>query len=96
MILAVIVAIGIWALSGESNYSNNKNDLLAYTILNDSFNIQLAFDSLLVADTNPSNIVFPNNVNSTYSTLNILDPLNGIIINYVNPESFTIDPFFFW
>lgn len=96
LVVAIITALSIWILSGQVNTSssinNNKNDLLASAILNDSANIQLAFDTLLINGANSYNIIFSPNISSTSSSPNILDPLNGIVINSVNPDAFKYDP----
>ena len=88
VIVAVIVAIGVWALSGQTNTSNSGNstsDIQASSIVNDASSIKLAFDSLLINGANSANIVFVPNQPSTGSVPNMLDPSNGI--QYPKPNS---------
>lgn len=90
VIVAVIVAIGIWALSGQtntSNASNRTNDIQASTLINDSVNIKLAFDKLVINGANSYSVVFIPNVASTATAPNILDTVNGITLPKVNPNA---------
>jgi len=81
VIVAVIVAIGVWALSGQTNTSSSADSstsILASTIVNDSSSIKLAYDTLNIQ--NASNIVFVPNQSSNSNSQNILDPLNSIAV----------------
>ena len=76
VIVAVIVAIGVWALSGKTNSNNSgegSNSILASTIVNDGSSIKLAFDTLTIKGV--SNIIFVPNQSGEN---NVLDPVNGI------------------
>lgn len=76
VIVAVIVAIGVWAISGKTNTNNSgdsSNSIMASTIVNDSSSIKLAYDSLNIAGV--SNIIFVPNQSGAN---NMLDPVNGI------------------
>lgn len=78
VIVAIVVAIGVWALSGQSNSSSSQNssaELVVSSILNDSSSIKSRFDELVIGGANPENITFKPNLASSY---NILDPQNGI------------------
>lgn len=83
VIVAVTVAIGIWAISGNSNVgqlSSNTNDIKINAIFNEANNIKGQFDYLLTKGYDPRTIVYIPNVASTNSAPNILDPVNGINI----------------
>lgn len=89
VIVAVIVAIGIWSLSGQSNSSTASDktvDVQISGILNDANAIKLAFDNLIINGASSSSIVFTPNVASTASAPNVLDPINGITLPKVNPN----------
>lgn len=93
-IVVIISVISIWALSFEFNSSSTskyKNDIYAQSLLNDSSNIQLAFNNLIINGADSYSIVFTPNVASTISAPNILDPINGLIINKTNPGAFSND-----
>jgi len=89
VIVAVIVAIGVWALSGKTNTSNSGDSsvsIMASTIVNDSSSIKLAYDTLNIAGV--SNIIFmPNQTGQN----NMLDPVNGITSSKANPKSINSD-----
>lgn len=89
VIVAVIVAIGVWALSGKTN-SNSSGDsatsIMASTIVNDSLSIKLAYDTLNIKGI--SNIIFMPNQNGDN---NILDPVNGISVSKANPQAINKD-----
>lgn len=97
VIVAVIVAIGVWALSGKTN-TNNSGDsstsILASTIINDSSSIKLAYDTLNISGV--SNIIFmPNQAGAN----NILDPVNGITTYKASAQAINKDlpePMGFW
>ena len=81
VIVAVIVAIGVWALSGQTNTSNSGNstsDIQASSIVNDASSIKLAFDTLIVNGSDATKVVFVPNTASTAGAPNMLDPTNGI------------------
>jgi type II secretory pathway pseudopilin PulG len=83
VIVAVVSAIGIWALSGKSNTSNSgdaSNSLLASSLIQDSSSFKLAYDTLQINGT--SNIVFVPGLNAAN---NILDAKTGV--EYSTPSS---------
>ncbi len=80
VIVAVIVAIGIWALSGQANTdsgSNASTDVLASGIVTDGQALKLGFDTIVINGGNASQIVFtPGDPNP----LNVLNPVTGIAL----------------
>lgn len=90
VIVAVIVAIGVWALSGQTNTSNLGNstsDIQAASIINDSSSMKLAFDSLIVNGYSASSIVFLPNTASTGTAPNMLEPTNGVQVPKPNTKA---------
>lgn len=90
VIVAVIVAIGVWALSGQTNTSNSATssvDIQAASLINDSGAIKSAFDSLLIGGANATSIVFTPNTASTTAAPNMLDPSTGIQVPKVNSNA---------
>lgn len=77
VVVAVIVAIGIWALSGQANTSDNSANVkpLASAILNDSSSIKASFDKILIDGGSASSVVFQP---ALQDKNNILDPNDGI------------------
>lgn len=89
VIVAVIVAIGIWALSGQSNAQNNSdstNDIMMSEIINGSSSIKLAYDKLVINGANPLEVNYSRS--DEPDALNILDPLTGIEEPNVNLKAF--------
>lgn len=80
VIVGVIVAIGVWSLSGQSNTntSSSSSDIQAATIINDSISLKTGYDNLIINGANPDNITFIPNTPSTSSSPNILDPGMGV------------------
>lgn len=88
VIVSVIVAIGVWALSGESNTSNSKNnvsDIQIAGLINDGLLFKSAFEQLVINGEDQHKIVFIPNTPSTSSAPNLLDPITGIQAPKVNP-----------
>lgn len=77
VVVAIIVAIGIWALSGQANTSENSANVkpLASAILNDSSSIKSRFDTILIDGGSANNVIFKPTVQDAN---NILDPNKGI------------------
>ncbi len=78
VIVAVIVAIGVWALSGESNSGSSQSttsDVQASSILNDTGSIMSQFDRWIISGYTAERIIFKPNENNPY---NLLDPNSGI------------------
>lgn len=74
VIVAVIVAIGVWALSGQTNTSTSGNssaDIQAASIANDASAIKLAFDTMVINGASPDNIIFKPNDTSSNNVLSI-------------------------
>lgn len=95
VIVAVIVAIGVWALSGQTNTSNSGNstsDIQASSIVNDSGAIKLAFDTLIINGASASSIVFVPNVASTAAAPNMLDPTSGVQVPKPNANAIKPSP----
>jgi type II secretory pathway pseudopilin PulG len=89
-IVILIVAISVWALSGQTNTNNSGNttaDIQAASIGNDASSIKLAFDTLVINGATPSTIIFTPNVATTASTPNILDQTTGLQIPRPNVNS---------
>lgn len=87
VIVAVIVAIGVWALSGQTNTSStgqSTNDIQSAAIINDGASIKLAFDTLITNGTSANNITFMPNISSS---TNMLDPMNGIKVPIANKKA---------
>lgn len=81
VIVAVIVAIGVWALSGQSNTSqnsSNRNDILAGAIVQDGTMYRLQFDKYRIEGKATSDVTFKPGVANTTPFPNILDPVNGM------------------
>lgn len=79
--VSVIVALGVWSLSGQSKVSTSNNlTIQAASIASDTNSIKLVYDALLYKGANVSSIVFQPNTVSTTVNPNILDPSNGITI----------------
>lgn len=88
VIVAVIVTIGVWALSGESNTSSSKNnvsDIQIAGLINDGLLFKSAFEQLVINGEDQHKIVFIPNTPSTSSAPNLLDPITGIQAPKVNP-----------
>lgn len=84
VIVAVIVTLGIWILSGQSNtstLSSSTVDIQASDVLNEANNIKLSYDRLILSGKDSTQIIFMPNLSSDY---NILDPQNGIQISNLN------------
>lgn len=78
VIVAAIVAIGVWALSGSSNSGSSQNttsDIQISSLLNDTGSIMSQFDRLVISGYNPDKIVFKPNESNSY---NLLDPSVGV------------------
>lgn len=86
VIVAAIVAIGIWSLSGQRRISNDNNiDVQVSALINDSIAIQAAYDNLLIRNgVGSTSITFLPNTASTVAAPNILDPVTGIQVPKVN------------
>lgn len=88
VIVAVIVVIGVWALSGQANVESTSekstSDVQANIIINDSSSIKLAFDNLIINGISSDNITFLPNLSSS---TNMLDPITGIQTPMVNRNS---------
>lgn len=87
VIVAVIVAIGVWALSGQSNVSSTGNgslDIQASSVINDAMAIQSSYDRLIINGNTFGSIVFMPNIPSTATDPNMLDPMTGIQVPKVN------------
>lgn len=112
VIVAVIVAIGIWSLSGQTNSSlasNNSTDIQASTIINDANSIKSSFDNITITEqknlytqigsTISANIVFLPNTSSVPGALNVYDPVKGIAPITPNKKSLrenAVDPEGIW
>lgn len=95
VIVAVIVAIGVWALSGQTNTSssgNKTNDIKAAAIINDGAAIKLAFDTLVINGSNANSITLIPNTASTPAIPNLADPTNGIQITKLNSKFLNDNP----
>ncbi|MCU6498205.1 hypothetical protein LPN04_10415 [Rugamonas sp. A1-17] len=78
VIVAVIVAIGVWALSGQANTNDSSKSatIAASSIINESASIKLAFDKIIInGDATKQNVIYKPTVQDK---ANILDPTNGI------------------
>lgn len=85
--VGIIVAIGAWSLSGQSNISNTNNiNIQASSIASDTNSIKLVYDALLYKGANVSDITFKPNIASTVVNPNILDPSNGITMPKVSSD----------
>ncbi len=62
--MAVIVAIGVWALSGQANTNDTSASVkpLASAILTDSAKLNLAFQKVLINGGSASNVLFKPNL----------------------------------
>lgn len=82
IIIVLIVGMSAWMLSGQTNtesiLNNNTVEVQATSIVEDSNNIKLYFDSLVYNGTDPMSIVFQPNAVSAGGAPNLLDPVNGI------------------
>lgn len=89
ILVVIIAAIGIWALSGSTNTSGASSGgakIQASSILNDSSSIKLAFDSLIINGTHKDSITYAldGSVNSM---------LTGMAAPTVSANSFKSDAF---
>jgi hypothetical protein len=90
VVVAVIVAIGVWALSGQTNTSttgNSTSDIQASSIVSDGAAIKLSFDNLVINGSSASTVVFVPNVASTATAPNMLDPTVGIQVPRPNANA---------
>lgn len=91
VIVAVIVAIGVWALSGQANTesgSNASTDVLASGIVTDGQALKLGFDTVLIGGANPAQVIFkPGDT----SALNVLNPVTGIALPAVPAKAINND-----
>lgn len=81
VIVAVIVAIGVWALSGQSNTndSNKRASISASSLISESSSIKLAFDKIIInGDGVKSSITYMPGVPDKS---NILDPSDGLSLS---------------
>lgn len=88
IIVAVIVAIGIWTTSGQTNVSNaNMDDIYASAIITDAEKIKLGFQkieinggihSYFVGGGSGSNIIKYSPLSTPGDPYNVLDPKFGI------------------
>ena len=95
VIVAVIVAIGVWALSGQTNTSasgNSSSDIQAAAIINDSSGIKVIFDMLVVNGTDPEKIILKPNITSTSTVPNMADPKSGFQITKLNSKFLNANP----
>jgi len=78
VVVAIVAALGVWAMSGQSNTSSSaasSNSVTASSIINDSSSVKDAFDSLLVGGNVATAITF---IPNTAGLTNMLDPTTGI------------------
>lgn len=90
VIVAVVVAIGIWALSGSSNTSQNNAgnyDTTAMAVIQDGLSIKSAYDQYIIQGNLREYIIYMPNVNGTDRNPNILDPIKGITIPNVSSKA---------
>lgn len=76
--VAIIGALGVWALSGQTNTSNanaSAADVMGGGIVNDGSSIKTQFDTLLINGSAAAGITF---VPGTAGVNNMLDPTKGI------------------
>lgn len=62
VIVAVIVAIGIWSLSGQnntSNYSEKGKELVVAALFNDAATLKLEYDSVVIRGQDPFSALTP-------------------------------------
>lgn len=88
IIVAVIIAIGIWTTSGQSNVSNaNMDEIYAAAIITDGEKIKLGFQkveinggihSYFVGGSSASNVIKYSPLASVGDPYNVLDPKFGI------------------
>lgn len=77
VIVVIIAAIGVWAMSGQTNTSTSTSstaDVLASSLISDSSTIKLAYDTLVVGGSSANTITFSPD---PAATDNVLDPIKG-------------------
>lgn len=87
VIVAVVIAIGIWALSGNSNTQNTSNaghEALTMSLINDGLIIKSVYDKYLITGIHPELIVYKPGLAWDVKNPNILDPVEGISIPNVS------------
>lgn len=90
VIVAIVVAIGVWALSGQTNTSSQSGnvDIQASALINDSSSIQSRFDQLIISGANPDNIIFKPNISDAN---NVFDTSTGISVLKPSATALRVD-----
>jgi hypothetical protein len=79
VVVAIVGALGVWAMSGQTNTGNaasSSADVMGSGIVNDGSAIKTSFDTLLVNGSSAANITFIPNTAGVGT--NMLDPTSGI------------------
>lgn len=78
VVVAIVGALGIWAMSGQTNTSNastSTGDIMASSISNDGLAIKTSFDTLLINGAAATSITF---IPADTGVNNILNPTTGL------------------
>lgn len=94
VIVAIIVAIGVWALSGQNNTSTNStstNDILATTIINDGLRYKMTYDNYRLNNIPIAKLIFSPNLSDPN---NLLDPIVGTTWEQANKRALVANAVF--
>lgn len=89
VLVAVVVAIGVWSLSGATNVTNSatsSSDILASSIINDSLKYKLSYDSLMIQGITYAQVRF-DPTGGVANNVNILAPTGGLSWNQFTPKA---------
>lgn len=95
IIVAIITTISIWALSGQSNLSNNANnniDVQASALIDDGVALKSMFNQYQIQGMPQLNIVYMPGLSNTETQSNLLDPTVELSVKTPNAQIIRSNP----